>query len=41
VANINRQIAEELGVREQQIEATVTLLDEPISHLDAKLLWPE
>src|SRR3954466_12752776 len=27
VANINRQIAEELGVREQQIEATVTLLD--------------
>src|SRR5438309_352030 len=28
VANINRQIAEELGVREQQIEATVTLLDD-------------
>jgi protein Tex len=27
VANINRQIAEELGVREQQIDATVTLLD--------------
>src|SRR5712672_4452579 len=27
VANINRQIAEELGVREQQIEATVGLLD--------------
>ena len=27
MANINRQIAEELGVREQQIEATVTLLD--------------
>jgi protein Tex len=27
VANINRQIAEELGVREQQIEATVALLD--------------
>jgi uncharacterized protein len=27
VANINRQIAEELGVREQQIGATVTLLD--------------
>src|SRR5262245_56870990 len=27
VANINRQIAEELGVREQQIEATVELLD--------------
>jgi protein Tex len=27
VANINRQIAEELGVREQQVEATVTLLD--------------
>src|ERR1700712_2861663 len=27
VVNINRQIAEELGVREQQIEATVTLLD--------------
>src|SRR5256885_15488988 len=27
VTNINRQIAEELGVREQQIEATVTLLD--------------
>jgi uncharacterized protein len=27
VANINRQIAEELGVREQQVEATVVLLD--------------
>src|SRR5258707_15264264 len=27
VANINRQIAEELGVREQQINATVELLD--------------
>ena len=27
MANINRQIAEELGVREQQIGATVTLLD--------------
>ena len=27
MANINRQIAEELGVREQQIEATVTLFD--------------
>jgi uncharacterized protein len=27
VANINRQIAEELGVREQQVEATVELLD--------------
>jgi uncharacterized protein len=27
VANINRRIAEELGVREQQIEATVGLLD--------------
>ncbi|MEH2497347.1 uncharacterized protein V1294_003826 [Bradyrhizobium sp. AZCC 1678] len=27
VANINRQIAEELGVREQQISATVELLD--------------
>ena len=27
MANINRQIAEELGVREQQIEATVGLLD--------------
>jgi uncharacterized protein len=27
VANIYRQIAEELGVREQQVEATVTLLD--------------
>src|SRR3954466_13964957 len=27
VANINRQIAEELGVREQQIDATVELLD--------------
>jgi uncharacterized protein len=27
VVNINRQIAEELGVREQQIEATVALLD--------------
>jgi uncharacterized protein len=27
VANINRQIADELGVREQQIEATVALLD--------------
>jgi uncharacterized protein len=27
LANINRQIAEELGVREQQVEATVTLLD--------------
>ena len=27
VANINRQIAQELGVREQQVEATVTLLD--------------
>ena len=27
MANINRQIAEELGVREQQVEATVTLLD--------------
>jgi uncharacterized protein len=27
VVNINRQIAEELGVREQQVEATVGLLD--------------
>src|ERR1700736_4920418 len=27
VANINRQIAKELGVREQQVEATVALLD--------------
>jgi protein Tex len=27
VANVNRQIAEELGVREQQVEATVALLD--------------
>jgi len=27
VANIYRQIAEELGVREQQVEATVGLLD--------------
>ena len=27
MANINRQIADELGVREQQIEATVALLD--------------
>jgi protein Tex len=27
VANINRQIADELGVREQQVEATVVLLD--------------
>jgi uncharacterized protein len=27
LANINRKIAEELGVREQQVEATVTLLD--------------
>src|SRR4249919_276951 len=27
VANINRQIAQELGVREQQISATVELLD--------------
>ena len=27
MANINRQIAEELGVREQQIQATVELLD--------------
>src|SRR6202041_1402688 len=27
VANINRQIADELGVREQQVEATVALLD--------------
>src|SRR5438309_5667156 len=27
VANINRQIAEELGIREQQIDATVGLLD--------------
>jgi len=27
VANINRQIAQELGVREQQIDATVELLD--------------
>src|ERR1700704_2193075 len=27
VANINRQIAEQLGVREQQVEATVALLD--------------
>ena len=27
MANINRQIAEELGVREQQISATVELLD--------------
>ncbi len=27
MANINRKIAEELGVREQQVEATVTLLD--------------
>jgi protein Tex len=28
VANINRQIAEELGVREQQVAATVALLDD-------------
>jgi uncharacterized protein len=28
LANINRQIAAELGVREQQVEATVTLLDD-------------
>src|ERR1700704_2442511 len=28
VANINRQIAEELGVREQQIDSTVALLDD-------------
>ena len=28
MANINRQIAEELGVREQQVEATVALLDD-------------
>ncbi|HTF78785.1 MAG TPA: Tex-like N-terminal domain-containing protein, partial [Bradyrhizobium sp.] len=27
MVNINRQIAEELGVREQQVEATVALLD--------------
>jgi hypothetical protein len=27
VVDINRQIAEELGVREQQVEATVALLD--------------
>ncbi len=27
MANLNRQIAEELGVREQQVEATVALLD--------------
>src|SRR5579859_2569458 len=27
VANINRKIAEELGVREQQVEATAALLD--------------
>ncbi len=27
MANINRQIAEELGVREQQVEATVALLE--------------
>src|SRR5271167_1616474 len=27
VVNIHRQIAQELGVREQQVEATVTLLD--------------
>ena len=27
MANIHRQIAEELGVREQQVEATVALLD--------------
>ncbi len=27
VANINRQIAQELGIREQQVEATVALLD--------------
>ena len=27
MANINRQIAEELGIREQQVEATVELLD--------------
>src|SRR6195952_1867488 len=27
LANINRQIAEELGIREQQVEATVALLD--------------
>src|ERR1700744_2499281 len=27
LANINRKMAEELGVREQQVEATVTLLD--------------
>jgi protein Tex len=28
VANIHRQIAQELGVREQQVDATVTLLDD-------------
>ena len=28
VATINRQIADELGVREQQVEATVKLLDD-------------
>ena len=27
MVNINRQIAKELGVHEQQVEATVTLLD--------------
>jgi protein Tex len=27
VVNIHRQIAQELGVREQQVEATVALLD--------------
>jgi uncharacterized protein len=27
VANIHQQIAQELGVREQQVEATVALLD--------------
>src|SRR4051795_1954648 len=27
VANIHRQIAQELGVRDQQVEATVALLD--------------
>ena len=27
MANIKRKIAEELGVREQQVEATVALLD--------------
>src|ERR1700736_6433396 len=27
VANINKQIAQELGIREQQVEATVALLD--------------